>query len=391
VLVVAGGARAFDYYLDEQRPNDIGRRFTFTVNEDDTIDDVSKGLEERELVRYTWVFEGQVRILNADLVPGRYQLKKGMSARQIAEILTGNTDPNAASAEDSNEEPEEEEADEEEAEAFQLTVIEGFRTEQIAETLVDSGWNGTVEDFMEAVDEFPTDNYDFLDSRDNEVDPNSLEGFLFPDTYTVEPDEPAQDIIQKMLDNFDAKVTPDMRQRAQEMNLSIYEVLIFASLIEREARVGEERPVIADVYINRYEEGWELEADPTVRYAIGKRDNGEWWDAVSADELEVTDSPYNTYLNSGLPPGPICNPSLDSIQAVLNPEGTGYFFFVAYQDDSGRHLFADNVDSHNVNVAFVKGEAPAPAPGSNPFETSQVTNQGGTESGEEIPIESTGG
>ncbi|MGH2558252.1 MAG: endolytic transglycosylase MltG [Thermomicrobiales bacterium] len=388
VLIVAGGARAFDYYLDEQKPNDIGRRYTFTVGDEDTIEDVTRGLKDRELIRYEWTFEGFVRVKNADLVPGRYELKKGMSAEQIADILTGGSTATASTDESQNEE--EEEANEEEAETVQLTVPEGFRTEQIAERLVEIGWNGTADEFMAAVEEFPTDNFDFLESRENEVNPGSLEGFLFPDTYDVRTDEPAQDIIQKMLIRFDEQFTPQMRQRAEEMGLSVYQVLTFASLIEREARVAEERPIIADVFLKRWSEDWSLDSDPSVRYAFGKQD-GEWWAAPSPEQLETTDSPYNTYLNAGLPPGPICNPSLDSIQAMLTPAESPFWYFVAHPDESGRHLFAADDASHQQNIAFYAGEADAPAPGSDPFESTQVTDQGGGEGEEELPIESTGG
>lgn len=374
VLVVAGGARAFDYYLDRQQPNDIGRRFTVTVEEDDTIGDVSERLQDKGLIRFTWSFEGQVRFQNADLVPGRYELRKGMAAEQIADLLTGNTDPNAAREEEAS--AEEEEGDDE-AEEVQLTVIEGWRIEQIGAELVEIGWNGSAEDFMKAVEEFPTDNYDFLDSRDNDVKPDSLEGFLFPDTYTIRTDEPAQDIIQKMLIRFDEQFNPDMRQRADEMGLSIYQVLIFASFIEREAQIADERPIIADVFLKRYTEGWRLESDPSVRYGIGKEDGGDWWDAPSPEQLEDTDNPYNTYKIDGLPPGPICNPSLDSIQAVLVPDDTQYWYFVAHPDESGRHLFAADEASQIQNINFTHGDADAPAPGSDPFG--------------EVPIESTGG
>jgi UPF0755 protein len=130
-----------------------------------------------------------------------------------------------------------------------------------------------------------------------------------------------------------------------------------------------------------------MEADPTIRYAIGKRENGEWWDAVSGQELEETDSPYNTYKNPGLPPGPICNPGLDSIQAVLTPGGTGYYFFVAFEDDSGKHLFAYDKAGQDQNVAFVHGEADAPAPASDPFEAGVI----GSSSGDEVPIQQAGG
>jgi UPF0755 protein len=144
-------------------------------------------------------------------------------------------------------------------------------------------------------------------------------------------------------------------------------------MVEREAQVANERQVIADVYINRIEQGWNMEADPTVRYAIGKRskEKSVWWSAPTAKDLEETDSPFNTYKNSGLPPHAICNPGLDAIQAVLVPGGTSYMYFVANTRDSpdGQivHLFSVDKASQDQNVAYVNEEVDAPAWGSDPF------------------------
>jgi UPF0755 protein len=327
-----------------------------------------------------------MRLANSDVVPGKYPLRKGMSVAEIVDVVTGKAKADAGTKKASTKKSDKKT----EAKVLTLTVPEGWRAEQIAEELVKIGWQGSVQDFMDAQKNFTRDNYDFLASRDNKVKPDSLEGFLFPDTYQINSDEPAQDIIQKMLDNFDAKFTPQMRDRAKEMNLSIYQVLTFASLIEREAAVSEERPVIADVFLNRYEAGINMESDPTVRYVLGKTKDGNWWAAPTAKELEDTDSPYNTYKHL-LPPGPICNPSLDSIQAVLTPGGTNYLYFVALTDGSGRHLFAADKASQDQNVAYVNGQADAPAPGSDPFNSGSapVAETSGNGDGEEIPIQST--
>ena len=120
-----------------------------------------------------------------------------------------------------------------------------------------------------------------------------------------------------MLNAFDQAFTPEMRDRAEAMNLSIYDVVKIASLIEREAVVDDERPLIADVYLKRYNDGWNLEADPTVQYVIGKRD-GKWWPVPTAKDLEDTDSAYNLYKHSGLTPTPICSPRKLSMLAVCN-------------------------------------------------------------------------
>ncbi len=115
--------------------------------------------------------------------------------------------------------------------------------------------------------------------------------------------------------------------------------------------VGEERPLIADVYLKRYSEGWTLDADPTVAYAVGKHD-GEWWPELSTSDLEI-DSRYNLYKNEGLTPTPICNPRRESMLAVLQPANSPFYFFTARKDDSGRHLFAATNDEQNANQALI--------------------------------------
>jgi UPF0755 protein len=149
-----------------------------------------------------------------------------------------------------------------------------------------------------------------------------------------------------MLTNFGNKYTPEMRQRTSEMGLTIEQVVTVASLVEREAQLPEERPTIADVYLSRWEQGWRLDADPTVQYVLGTKD--DWWPKLSGDDLFV-DSPYNTYQNDGLPPGPIANPGFASIQAVLFPNDTPYMYFVA-KGDSGEHAFAVTAEEQQANV-----------------------------------------
>ena len=208
--------------------------------------------------------------------------------------------------------------------------------------------NGGSEAFLEAVDSFDYSGYDFLEGLPGGSNrPAALEGFLYPDTYNFMSDDPPEYLIQSMLDNFDSKVTQDMRDQAEAMELSLYEVITLASIVEREAAIADERPIIADVYLNRLESGMRLEADPTVQYPLGKE--GAWWPKLGREDTSNTDSPYNAYLNGGLPPGPICNPGLDSILAVLNPEDTNYLFFVAI-GDSGEHVFAETYEQHEQNI-----------------------------------------
>jgi UPF0755 protein len=180
----------------------------------------------------------------------------------------------------------------------------------------------------------------------------TLEGFLFPDTYRLSLDASAQNLVDRMLETLDSQITSDMRTDASARGLSIYEVITLASIVEREAAVEEERPRIAGVYLNRLFGGMKLDADPTVQYAQGfHASSGEWWNRnlTQADYQDVI-SPYNTYLNEGLPPGPIANPSIASIRAVIYAEDIPYVFFRAACDGSGLHNFAENYEQHLANA-----------------------------------------
>lgn len=226
-----------------------------------------------------------------------------------------------------------------------VTVREGLRAEEMAHLLASEGLVDQ-EEFIQLVrdDAF---HYDFL--RDRPADaPKTLEGFLFPDTYQFAVNISTTAVIDAMLHNFDQRITIEMRQQALDAGLDLFQALTLASIVEREAVVPEERPIIASVYLNRLRRGMYLEADPTVQYAKGYDPATErWWPALSLDELRAVDSPFNTFIHPGLPPGPICSPGLASIEAVLNPADTDYLFFHAKGD--GSHAFAETFEEHLEN------------------------------------------
>jgi len=181
-------------------------------------------------------------------------------------------------------------------------------------------------------------------------DTGSLEGFLFPDTYRLPLETDARDLIERMLTNFDRQVTPQMRADAQAAGRSLWDVIRLASIVEREAVVADERPLIANVYLNRLEQGWALDADPTIQYALGEsREPGNWWPNLTLEDYQGVVLPYNTYLNPGLPPGPIANPGLSSIRAVIYPQPSDYFFFRAACSQDGTHQFARTLEEQAAN------------------------------------------
>lgn len=179
------------------------------------------------------------------------------------------------------------------------------------------------------------------------LDPEApdLEGYLYPDTYMVRKDITAKEIVQYMVNRFKDSFTNSMKWRAQELNLSVREVVTLASLIEKETSSREERFLISSVFHNRLRLHMGMDCDPTIIYAL-KRDN-IYEGKLGWKELKY-DSPYNTRLHRGLPPGPICNPGFDSIEAALYPENTRYLFFVA--KDSRSHYFSETLAEHNRAV-----------------------------------------
>ena len=168
----------------------------------------------------------------------------------------------------------------------------------------------------------------------------SIEGYLFPDTYQFSDDEEVQDIIGRMIEQYQSQITTDLRKRMAELGMAEKEVLTLASIIEGEAIYNRERPIISGVYHNRLNMGMRLQADPTIQYIV----EGAPRRLLNKD-LKIK-SPYNTYLNKGLPPGPINSPGKKSLIAALYPEENNYIFFVARGD--GYHTFSINERQHNI-------------------------------------------
>lgn len=178
--------------------------------------------------------------------------------------------------------------------------------------------------------------------------PENLEGYLFPDTYYLPDGESARGIIQRMVDNFADRVARDHKEAIRRSGRPLSQIVTIASLIEREAQVPGDRARIASVIYNRLEKRMPLQIDATVQYA-----RGEHKSRLLYRDLEI-DSPYNTYRNAGLPPGPIANPGLASIEAALAPDKTPYLYYVARRD--GSHLFGRTMDEHRANIARARRE-----------------------------------
>ena len=342
VIVAIGGRQFFDYYLDQQADPLTGRLVQVSVGEDESGDAIAAKLHDEGLIRSEAVFTTQLRLNSGQLRPGDYSLRYGMSVAQIIDRISddGDTEEDQAAAA----------ADESNQPAQQLTIPEGLRIEQIADLVAETGLiAGGADAFIAATEQDWTSQYAFL--ADNPT--GSLEGYLFPDTYTIAPTMTAEDVVAMMLDLFDQKFTAAMRDRAVAMGLDVHRVVTVASIVERETGDAPERPEIAATYLNRLESevtNYRLEADPTVQYVLGTP--ADWWPVIEPDvpKSAAAESLYNTYINQGIPPGPICNPGLAAINAVLEPAAVDYLFFVAKDDGTGTHVFATTYDEHLQNI-----------------------------------------
>jgi UPF0755 protein len=216
-----------------------------------------------------------------------------------------------------------------------ITVREGLDRFAVAKLFADEGL-GT-----EATWDTATRNADLI--RDIAPDAQSLEGYLFPDTYKFDPGTPAPTIVQQMVTNFRKHWGNEIALITT--GLDAHQTVTLASIIETEAQLPQERPVVASVYINRVRRRMLLGADPTVIYALKLA--GRWDGNIRKADLQI-DSPYNTYRKPGLPPGPIANPGLASLRAAAAPATTPYLYFVGRND--GSHVFSTTNDEHNRNV-----------------------------------------
>lgn len=222
-----------------------------------------------------------------------------------------------------------------------FTIPEGFGIKEIAKRLADEGLVDEQEFLAEAKDFAP---YDYMKKRPNER--YAAEGYLFPDTYEIHSEVTPEAIMKMMAEDFDTRLTPELRQQAAAKNLSIHDLVTLASLVEKEARYDEDRPIIAQVFFKRLQMGMPLQSDTTLQYLMaGPKED------VSIENTKI-DSPYNTYQHAGLPPGPIASPGMKSILAVLNPASTDYLYFVA--DRQGHNHYSQTYDEHLAIVEQVR-------------------------------------
>ncbi len=303
----------------------LGEAVSFVIDLNETTASVidrlgAQGLvKDPEILRAYMVYAG----LDTALQAGSHELSPAMNPIQIAQALQ-NASPGKTI----------------------ISVLPGWRIEEIAAGLPSAGVDLEPQAFIQAA-KTSTD-WQFASELPNGA---GLEGFLFPGTYEAPRSVHVQELLPMMLARYAEKVNGEVRNGFSTQGLTIYQATTLASLVQREAVVEDEMPLIASVFLNRLAQGGKLDSDPTVQYALGyNEEQKRWWtNPLTADDLQV-DSPYNTYRNSGLPPGPIANPGLAALRAVAFPAQTKYYYFRARCDGSGRHAFAETYQQHLNNA-----------------------------------------
>ncbi len=342
VVFVASGGHPVDFARTtlirirlSSRQADLARAIStdttplrFTINSGDTPRAIGANLVNNNLITDSDLFVDYVQLNDIDvkLQAGIYFLNRAETIPQIAVALTDSR-----------------------SSQFPFRILEGWRIEEIANVIDKNPYFGfTGADFLKVVG--PNAPQDTAFARFTGLPAGaSLEGFLFPDTYqlpaTVTPEMLRNILTQQFIDEVGAQLAND--SAAQSMTL--YQAVTLASIVQREAVNSDEDPRIASVYRNRMAQGMKLDADPTVQYGIGL-ENGTWWPQITQADYTGVNSPYNTYLNTGLPPGPISNPGIAAIRAAIHPETTPYIYFRAKCDGSGYHNFATTFDEHVANA-----------------------------------------
>jgi UPF0755 protein len=295
----------------------------FTVAPGEGAASVAARLELAGIIRDSDAFAAYLVYagLDTSIQAGEFQLSPALAPMQIAQQLQDATPTQV-----------------------RFSVLPGWRIEEIAAIMPTSGFSISSEEFLQAARQ-PRVHYDYLPAG------VSAEGFFLPGEYAVPRDIRADQLVELLMNNSALALTPEMREGFNRQGLDVYQAVTLASIVQREAVKAEEQPIIASVLLNRIAAGMKLETDPTIQYALGfDSATNSWWKApLSLDDLAIN-SPYNTYQNFGLPPGPICSPALSALQAVAYPAQTPYYFFRARCDGSGLHSFAETFEQHMKNA-----------------------------------------
>lgn len=308
---------------DLTQPRDpAGAQQLFTIQPGESVPSIAQRLEKAGLIRNAQSFRTYLLWTGADttIQIGTFRLSPARSAREIAEMLKSTTLTEVV-----------------------FNILPGWRMEEIAASLPTSGLDITPGSFLSAASA-PTERPEFIPAG------ATAEGFLSPGEYTLARTTSVEQLVSFLLQDSSSKLTLELRSGFVDHGLNVYQAVTLASIIQREAVVEDEMPLIASVFFNRLAIDMPLQADPTIQFALGyNAAQASWWTTpLSAQDLQVN-SPYNTYIFPGLPPGPISNPGLAALQAVAFPDQSQYYYFQARCDGSGLHNFSETLEQHQLN------------------------------------------
>lgn len=320
VLLCFLGAWAYYYMPNSKMAHP--QQVVLIVDKDQTGAEIGDMLYEKGLINSPTAFRLALRVTGAvdKLQQGYYQIPQNASLQQVIGLLQKGK-----------------------LQAIRVTIPEGFTIQQIADELAKDGL-GSKEAFLEAAKTYVP--YQYMYGPEPVV--YKPEGFLFPSTYEITVGAKPEEILKILTKEMNSQITPAMKQQIAEKNLTVFQFITLASLVEKEAKYDEDRPIIAAVFLKRLKIGMPLQSCASIQYILGYPKP-----QLSIEDTELP-SPYNTYLHKGLPPGPIANPGLKSMEAVLNAGDTDYLYFVA--DKEGYHHFTKTYEEHLKVVESIYGE-----------------------------------
>lgn len=337
VLALAGGATGLALYVSQAlRPMpETGQEVRVVIPPGSTPAQVAGMLERSGIVRDGRIFTYYLKYKRqgSKFQAGEYAMAPGLTPDAIiAKLNAGDTVKQ---------------------ETVRVTIPEGYTVPQIVEKVAKTS-DKPSEELLRWADAPPPFQGTAIPALPEVPQQrHKLEGYLFPETYEFKKGTTPEEMLLRMLSETDAKLAglgADWQTKLQGLGLNVHQLLTVASLIEREVALDEERPIVAGVIYNRLKRSMPLQLDATIQYLFDKPK-----DRLTEKDLQL-ESPYNTYLHPGLPPGPIASPSLASIQAALSPQANDYLFYVTKKDGSKGHLFAVTYEEHKKNIAASKAQ-----------------------------------
>jgi UPF0755 protein len=308
IIGVAGAIYIVNVVNTLGAPVTIQDSVTFQVKENESWDTIIVNLQKNNIISKTDGLNFYIAFRRLSPKSATYTIPKTMNTDQVIKMIARGllTRPEVT-----------------------ITIPEGSDIYEIGDIL-ESGLSFNRADFVKAAEKFDTTQYDFIENK-------SLQGYLYPDTYRFFDDASAEDVIIKMVNNFQKKALPSLKATD---TLSSYQVLILASIVEKEVAIPNDRQIVAGIFLNRLKIEMKLQSDATINFVTqsGKSQS-------SLDDLKI-DSPYNTYQIGGLPPGPITNPSVEAIKSIINPTPSDYYYFLTTRDNPPKTIFSKTFEEH---------------------------------------------